>query len=216
MPDKKIKIIIFDFDGTLADSVSMICKMVNEMTQRDLNQKELRKISKKGFLKIAKKLDISIWRFPFFIIKIKSRLKQKVSAISPFPGIVKLLFSLNKFGYQIAIMTNNRADIVKSFLENNNLDFITWVSGTTFAFNKAKRLEKILKKKKIKPVEAIYVGDQAGDITAAKEAGIISLAVTWGFDSKDSLMRKCPDFIASEPNDILRYLKASSHQASKH
>ncbi len=208
MVKKPIEAVIFDFDGTLADSVGMICEMIDNLTESDFDKEELREISREGLVEISKKLNLPLWSLPFFIFKVKRNLKSKVSMIKPFPGISGLLQALKSEGCQLAIVTNNRTDIVKSFLKRNNLLLFSWISGTTFSFNKAKRMEKILSKKEIDPKKTIYIGDQVSDIIAARKAGMISLAVTWGFDSKDSLMRKCPDFIASDPDDIIKYIKS--------
>jgi len=52
----------------------------------------------------------------------------------------------------------------------------------------------------------MYVGDTSVDIQTAKNAGLISVAVTWGFRSKQSLLAENPDYIIDTPQELLNFV----------
>ena len=77
-------------------------------------------------------------------------------------------------------------------------------------------LLKCAEKMKIKPKNLVYVGDFYTDIIAAKRAGMKSIAVTWGFSTKERLLQEKPDFIAEQPKDIWKIVNELNNGAAKH
>ena len=56
----------------------------------------------------------------------------------------------------------------------------------------------------------LFVGDSIYDVMTGKNAGMVSLAAAWGYQSKEMLIEKEPDFVAHTPLDIIDYLKDRS------
>ena len=70
-------------------------------------------------------------------------------------------------------------------------------------FSKKYLLHKILKKYEMNKLETFYIGDEARDVEAANKNDINSVAVTWGYNSEDTILRYNPRYLARKPQDIL-------------
>lgn len=110
--------------------------------------------------------------------------------------------ALNKDGFTLGIVTSNSKTNVESFLETNGINFIDFVHGDVGIFGKARKLQAVIKNSGYTIDEVIYIGDEVRDIEAAKIIGIKVIAVTWGFNNKEALEKKSPDYIVSKPNQI--------------
>ncbi|BAY45113.1 phosphoglycolate phosphatase [Scytonema sp. HK-05] len=206
------KVIIFDFDGTIADTVDALVGIANGLAQKfgyiPITQEELALLRNLNSREIIKYSGISILKIPFLVKKVKSELKSKIKELKPISGIKEALVVLNNKGYRLGIITSNSQDNVTDFLKVNDLenlfDFV--YSGVTI-FGKTTIINNVLKQKQIKPQEVIYVGDETRDIEASKKANIKVIAVTWGFNSQEVLAKQNPDFLIHEPYELLEVIK---------
>jgi phosphoglycolate phosphatase len=70
-------------------------------------------------------------------------------------------------------------------------------------------LRAIQKTFSVRAEEMLYVGDEIRDIKASKKAGIAIAAVTWGFNSAESLKAEAPEHVVSEPPELLDLVPGS-------
>jgi phosphoglycolate phosphatase len=209
------KVIIFDFDGTIADTVDALVSIANGLAQKfgyiPITQEELALLRNLSSREIIKYSGISILKIPFLVKKVKSELKSKIKELKPISGIKEALVVLNNNGYKLGIITSNSQENVTDFLKVNDLDnlFDFVYSGVTI-FGKTTIINNVLKQKQIKPQEVIYVGDETRDIEASKKANIKVIAVTWGFNSQEVLAKQNPDFLIHEPYELLEVIKGLS------
>ncbi|MBW4504686.1 MAG: HAD-IA family hydrolase [Scytonema hyalinum WJT4-NPBG1] len=209
------KVIIFDFDGTIADTVDALVSIANGLAQKfgyiPITQEELALLRNLNSREIIKYSGISILKIPFLVKKVKSELKSKIKELKPISGIKETLLVLNNNGYRLGIITSNSQENVTDFLRVNDLDnlFDFVYSGVTI-FGKTTIINNVLKQKQIKPQEVIYVGDETRDIEASKKANIKVIAVTWGFNSQEVLAKQNPDFLIQEPYELLEVIKGLS------
>jgi phosphoglycolate phosphatase len=207
------KVIIFDFDGTIADTVDALVSIANRLALEfdyvQITQQELALLRNLTSREIIKYSGISIFKIPFLVKKVKGELKNKIHEFKPIPGIKEALIELKAHDYKLGIITSNSKDNVTEFLRINNLgtlfDFI--YSGVTI-FGKTTIINNVLRQKQLKPQQVIYVGDETRDIEASKKANIQVIAVTWGFNSPEVLAKQKPDFLIHKPGEILRVLNS--------
>lgn len=205
------RVIIFDFDGTIADSFSTLVTIANELALEfgypQVDQEEILRLSKLSSREIIQQSPVPFHKIPFVLRRIKKELNKNIADLQPFAGIVRALLSLKKEGYILGIITSNLEENVYQFLYNNNLqfcfDFI--YSGTTL-FGKHKIINKAIKKHSLQAKEIIYVGDETRDIEAAKKSKIKVIAVSWGFNSPSVLAKYKPDFIVTKPKELTQIL----------
>ncbi|BAY26119.1 phosphoglycolate phosphatase [Calothrix sp. NIES-2100] len=202
------KVIIFDFDGTIADTLDALVGIANRLALEfgyvQITPQELGLLRNLTSREIIRYSGISVLKIPFLVKKVKSELKNKIHEFKPIPGIKEALIELKEDGYKLGIITSNSKDNVTEFLQINDLaslfDFI--YSGVTI-FGKTTIINNVLRQKQLKPQQVIYVGDETRDIEASKKANIKVIAVTWGFNSPEVLARQKPDFLIHNPSELL-------------
>ncbi|MBH8574066.1 HAD-IA family hydrolase [Nostocaceae cyanobacterium CENA369] len=206
------KVIIFDFDGTIADTVDALVSIANRLAVEfgyvQITEEELALLRNLTSREIIKYSGISLFKIPFLLKKVKSELKNKIHEFKPIPGIQEALTELKNQDYRLGIITSNSKENVTGFLKSNELDnlFDFIYSGVTI-FGKTTIINNALRQKQLKPQAVIYVGDETRDIEASKKANIKVIAVTWGFNSPEVLAKQNPDFLIHQPSELLEVIK---------
>jgi phosphoglycolate phosphatase-like HAD superfamily hydrolase len=211
MNKEKFKLIIFDFDGTIADSFDICFDGVNELFEErgwkkvPKNQKEkAREFSAKDVLKYFK---VSNYQIAFIARKLFRIIERDFHKVKIFPELRKTLKALKKQDFKIVILTSNIKRNVEPFLEREEIkdlfDDYYYKSGI---FSKDRLINKLVKKYKVKKRETILIGDEIRDIKASKKSRIKMVAVTWGFNNKKALEKNNPDYLVEKPEDLLKIL----------
>ena len=206
------KVIIFDFDGTLADTIDILLSITNRLSAefgfKSATKEELAQLSNLNSWQILQYSGISIFKFPLLIRRLKAELHSEVRHIQLFPGIKEVLLELKKRGFQLGIITSNSRENVLGALEKNGLqDTFTFIySGSTFG--KHKVINKWLRIENIHTEKVVYVGDEIRDINAAKKTGIKVIAVGWGFNSQEALAAQNPDFLIERPQELIEIMNS--------
>ncbi len=203
---RKIKAVLFDFDGTIADSLALTHQILETNLKKELPKSEIKKFQKKSASDILKDLELSFFNGFYLLWKIKREINKKADQISLFPKVKNLLKILKKEGFLLGVLSNNKKKTIVDVLEKNNITQFDYISGNIFSFDKKRKLKKFLKKYKLKPEEVVYIGDQITDIVDAKKVNLNTIAVDWGFDAKELLIRENPDFLATSVEDIFIWL----------
>ncbi|MBE9201659.1 MULTISPECIES: HAD-IA family hydrolase [unclassified Nodularia (in: cyanobacteria)] len=206
------KVIIFDFDGTIADTVDALVTIANRLAVEfgyiQITPEELALLRTFTSREIIKYSGISLFKIPFLLKKVKGELKHKLPELKPIPGIQEALIELQHQGYKLGIITSNSQENVTAFLQNNALEYLFdfIYSGVTI-FGKTTIINNVLRQKELKTQGVIYVGDETRDIEASKKANIKVIAVTWGFNSPEALAKQKPDFLINQPSELLEVIK---------
>lgn len=198
--------LIFDFDGTIADSfrlnVDIFCKITGRPathTQRDIDR--LRQMQTR---EVLRELDISLWQIPFLLSKWRKVMTKRMNEIKPFPAIVPVLQKLQQQGHTLSIVSTNSSQNIELFLANCNLrQFFTDIYGNIGFFGKRRILKRILRDKQLTPTDCFYIGDETRDINAGNKVGMRTIAVTWGYTGDKALQTSRPYILVSAPNDLL-------------
>lgn len=199
-----MKTLIFDFDGTLADSFDLVVDIAHEVLKiprvSDERMQEFRHMS---VLKIAKELHISVAQGPRLLIKGRQMMHQRMSEVKTFPGLAEALAELHNAGYRLIVMSSNSEQNVRVFLRKNKLEkYFDEVYGGVGLLNKAAALRKIIKRNKYNFGDCYYVGDEARDVIASKKVGVKCVSVLWGYQSAKALEQQKPYAIATKPSDL--------------
>ncbi|MDO9535846.1 MAG: HAD-IA family hydrolase [Bacillota bacterium] len=201
------KAIIFDFDGTLADSSEVMMLALRRMAGRYdypvLGRKELEELKILPIKDRFKKMGLPIYKIPLLIREIKKTFVEEQDSLRPFPGVREMLLFLAERGFELYVLSTNTREVIGNFLKTNDMDVFVSINSSPGLFGKHRTMLKLLQKQGLSKEDVLYVGDELRDIEACKSAGIKVLAVTWGFDSPTMLENGNPNYIAHTPEEIL-------------
>ncbi|MBF0225895.1 MAG: HAD-IIIA family hydrolase [Desulfobacterales bacterium] len=202
------KILVFDFDGTIADTIDFYSDVINKLAYefnfKKIKPDEIQILKNKTSLQLIKYLNVPIVKLPIIMTKAHQYLNENIDEIKPVKGVAEVLKMLHESGVRIGILTSNSFENVKAFLKQHNIDFFDFISSSSKILGKRKKLNSLVKKLNVSKESIIYIGDETRDIEAAKKAGIKNVAVTWGYNSKKLLLEYEPDFLIENPLDILK------------
>jgi HAD superfamily hydrolase (TIGR01509 family) len=210
MPDKKAKIILFDFDGTLADTLPLAFRIFNQLmvekNRLPIPDDHLELWRSKGARKFLADIGLPIWRAPYYLRRVQREMKPEMAKVLAFPGMEGLLHSLRGQGYKLGLITTNTKENVQNFFTTHGFPQFDFYYSRSAIFGKARILKGLCKKYGIRPSEAIYVGDEVRDIEAAHAVGMPMVAVTWGYNNKVALEALSPRHLISNPDELAKIL----------
>lgn len=206
--------VIFDFDGTLADTFPLIVDVSYKLAPgaKRLPSKKIDSLRELPLMTAMRRLGISYWYMPLLILFVRRRMTPRMSEVPPCEGVVPMLQALQDAGHRLYVLTSNYKQNVKTFLKHHNMErFFGEVSTIYYASTRAKTraLKKMLKRDMLDPSESYYVGNEALDIEAAEKAGIKGIATTWGGFNQEALKKAQPFVILDKPADLLEALPAA-------
>ena len=205
--------LIFDFDGTIADTLLATLQIYNGLAAdngfRHVEKEELDQLRDMDTRSVLDHLNIPKRRVPLLLVKGRRILKNEISSIPLIDGIADALPKLREQAECFGILTSNATENVETFLEIHGLrDLFTFISSTSTLSGKSKHLRSIARTFSMNPSQMLYIGDEIRDIRASRKAGIDVAAVTWGFNSRDSLAAEAPDHLVDSPSELLAIVGA--------
>ncbi|MGC9525771.1 MAG: HAD-IA family hydrolase [Limnospira sp.] len=207
MRDRTPITIIFDFDGTLADTLDVIVTITNDLAEEfgypAVEYDDVTELQNMSSWDIIRRSGVSIFKIPKLLRRVREELRDNLSAIALFPGVLRAILDLKYEGYKLYIITSNSKENVELVLKQEGvLEQFDGICSESSLFGKHHIINRLIEREKIDKRYAIYMGDETRDIDAAKKAKVNSVAVTWGFNSVDSLVKHHPDRIIDSPDDI--------------
>ena len=203
--------LLFDFDGTLADSIHLGLRIANSIAPdfgiKPFTEEQFQLLRTKSIPKALKELKIPLYKLPLAIPHALSEYRHLIHELEPFAGIPEVLKNLHEAGHRLSLLSSNTKENVNHFLAQHQLQYFDWVEGTSGILNKYNSLKRQIKKHALDKSRVIYIGDEIRDIDAAKKIGISVIAVTWGFHTAELLKSHQPDFIVNRPEEILEVLE---------
>jgi len=208
-----IKTVIFDFDGTIANTLPYTFRNLFELLKEEKvninEQKMIKDVRSKNFQELMKEWKISWVRLPFILGKIKQIQKDlfnEIEKIKFFPGIKKLLVELKRKNYILAILSSNLDNNIIKFLKLNNLDYFDYIHCGSEILGKSVAISNFIKENGWKKEESIYVGDELRDLEACQKSGVKMIGVSWGLNTTEILKKRGADFIVKKPSEILKII----------
>lgn len=210
MPEPRYRLVIFDFDGTLADSGDWFLSVADHLAERFKFRKvapdEIDTLRGRTTSEVIRHLGIPRWKLPAIGRYLHRLLGEQTDRIALFDGVTALLQQLAAHGVRIALVTSNAEDNARAILGPANAALIERFECGASLFGKAPRYRRVLRKSKVALDQVISIGDETRDIVAAKKVGICSGAVLWGYANRDGLARLEPDIFFETPEQVLRLL----------
>lgn len=203
--------IVFDFDGTIANSITIGLKVVNSIIaglgMDEITENNFEIIRGKPYYDIIKMINIPIWQIPKLLLQLRDKMKENLHDVHPYRYMPYVLTELQKEGYRLFVLTSNSRDIVEDFMRAHAIEVFEDIYSEKNIFGKAAAITQLLKLQGIQKNDVVYIGDEVRDIEASKKAGIPVISVTWGFNSEDILKSHSPSAIAHEPKELLSIVR---------
>ncbi len=211
------KLAIFDFDGTLADSVAWAATVLNELAVRYgfrvVAKEELRMLRGKDNRAIVRHLGVPFWKMPFIANHGRKLASRDAARIPLYPGSGALLRSLAEHGVELAIVSSNDESNIRRILGPENAGLVRYYECGASIFGKASKFRRVLKRSGVKPEDAIAIGDETRDIEAARGERLATGAVTWGYATAELLESFRPTWMFAEMGDIVAACTGVEQQA---
>lgn len=204
---------VFDFDGTIADSLAEVVEVYNRIA-RDMGIPTVSaadgpRLRKMKPLEALRAYDIPVWKVPAITQAVRAGLRARIDAVQPFEGVHAAVQQLRAAGIRCFILSSNSSDNIRQFLARHGMQEFELLSGGSSLFGKGPQLRKLIRHANLPDSEVFYVGDEVRDIVAAAEAGVRSVAVTWGYSDREALVAQRPDFLVDTPDELVRVLMQS-------
>ncbi len=200
------RLVIFDFDGTLANSFPWFCDVLNDVARRhrfrQVQSAEREELRDLGAREILKALNVPLWNVPR--IARDMRAMKQTADIPLFDGVAAALGDLKSRGIALAMVSSDSEAGIRRTLGHETAGLFEGYFCGAALFGKARKLRRAIGAAGVSPADAVYVGDEIRDAQAARDAGMKFAAVTWGYSSRRALLSCAPDIVLDEVVDIVR------------
>ena len=219
------KLLIFDLDGTLVDSVpdlaNAINKMLTALERTTFSEQDIRSWVGNGAQalveraliagndhssKMASTPSVELVSKALNLFLINYREFVCVDSVL-YSNVLETLQTLKSQGYRLAIITNKPIEFVAPILTTLGLNdlFEQVLGGDSLTAKKPDPLPllHLSEQLDIEPKYCLMVGDSKNDILAAQRAGIQSVGLTYGYNYDENIASYNPDFVADEFKQLL-------------
>lgn len=207
------RLVVFDFDGTLADSVMSAVQIFQEIGP-GLGLKPMADLNAARYMptrKVLKAVGATFWKMPKLIRAFQAKAAEHAPHLKLHPGVADALTALHATGTRMGILSSNQEANIRTCLAANGVEHLFgFVVGQPQLFGKARAIRKIRKREKVDRAEFVYVGDESRDLDAAKKAGVSVAAVSWGFHAPELLASMNPTYMLAHPAELLRLVSQAA------
>jgi len=194
---EKIDKIIFDFDGTVADTFQLNVGLIKEM-RPDTSKKEIELFRNNGVAVLQKELNLSLKEVLKLLGLLAKKQTQIINKAKIFPGIKNIFDELRKRDIKIIILSSNTTENIEKWLVHQKIKVDKIITNNNI-FGKDKLLRKMGR-------QFVYVGDEVRDVEACKKAGVKMISVTWGFNTKEALKKAGADYLVDNRTELRKLL----------
>lgn len=208
-----MKAIIFDFDGTVANTRAILLRLNKEIAaeagREPFTEQEIAAVREMTYVQGMKYFKLPVRSIPKVGRMIMKSIKNHIDSLKPNKGIKTVLNELSKLdGLMIGLVSTNTRSNIYKFLDNHDLkDKFNFIATGVSVFGKQKKLKQVLKKYKLDAADCIYVGDEIRDIEATRKVPIRIIVVPWGFNTEKALKKNKPDWFIENASDITTIVK---------
>jgi phosphoglycolate phosphatase len=202
-----MKLLLFDFDGVLVDSLDVYEKTVTDCLSvigqpLARGRAEFLELFEDNFYKSLADKGVNMDRFMTASVDILS--KVNYAQMKPFDAVRPVLRELKKNHPMIVISSNDTPTIKEALRLYDFEGIFDDVLGSDFMLSKKEKILYVIKKYSVGLEDIYYIGDTTGDIKEGKQAGVQTVGVTWGWHSKVLMASARPDYLFDKPEDLLQ------------
>lgn len=200
--------LIFDFDGTIADTLDAIVRITNRIAPEygysPTTPEKLRYYQSLSTQEMLKQSEIPLFRLPFLLRRVRREMGTELETVPIASELAPTLRELVERGHHLTIMSSNSRNNIEKFLIRYELrDVFDSIQAGVGLLSKGRVLKRIVQRGSLDFSQVIYVGDETRDVDASHQIGILVAAVTWGFSSREALAKQKPGFLIDHPRQLI-------------
>jgi phosphoglycolate phosphatase len=202
-----MKLLLFDFDGVLVDSLDVYERTVTDCLQQighplTRGREEFLELFDGNFYEslVAKGVDLG----KFMAVSVDILSKVNYAEMKPFDAMRPVLHELKKSHPMIVISSNDTPTIREALRLYNFNGIFQEILGSDFMLSKKDKILYAAKKYNTTLHDIYYIGDTTGDIKEGRQAGIKTVGVTWGWHNKEKMAASNPDYLFDDPQELLK------------
>lgn len=202
--------IIFDFDGTLADTFPAVIEVFEDVTRqpRPLTKAEIQQFKHLSGPELLEVFRVPKWKVPYLFFRGRRMLRAHMNDVKPHAGMAEVIRELHGMGIPLYIVSSNSSENISTYLKKYGLsEYFDAIYGSASPFAKARKLLKLIGRENLDIENSWCVGDETRDVIAAHTIGVHIASVSWGYNSRESIEAKKPDVIVDTANELLQVLK---------
>jgi phosphoglycolate phosphatase len=201
--------IIFDFDGVIVDSYDIfkeafVAACFENGYHQISTKEEFLNLFDGNLYESMEHTGIPAAAIEQILKKFKEDAHLNHNNIKLFNGTREMLTKLAE-NDKIFVVSSNLTSIVEDMLRFHKIVYFEDVLGSDKGTSKVKKIESI--KAKLPGYDFLYVGDTKGDMIEGRLGGAKTVAVTWGWHSRERLLEGKPDFFINSPDELVDLVK---------
>ena len=208
----RYRLVIFDFDGTLADTLPWVLGAMDDVADRfkfrRVREGELDELRHCHAREVMRRLGIPRWKLPMIARYVRDRMAEDIDQIQMFPGAGEMIDQLADAGIKMAVVSANGEATIRRVL-GARAQRITAVSAGVSLFGKRGKLVRMSRMAEVEAARTLVIGDEIRDLNAARSARMAFGAVAWGLTRPDALTVGDPDAVFHQMADIPKLLLAA-------
>jgi phosphoglycolate phosphatase len=203
----------FDFDGVILDSFDHNIALMNRAAQavglpKLFSRKRVESCSTMTWEFVAQQCGVPEEVLDAFLKELVELLLNVVPETTLFAGISSVLKTAATLG-RVVIVTSNHESLVRDVLVANGLEsVIEHIYGAETSPCKTEKLRLAAERFSMPLEHVVKIGDCVSDIEHAHEAGVRSIAVSWGFHTPAQLAASNPDALMHSPQELETWLRS--------
>ena len=202
----RYKLLVFDFDGTLADSFPFFLEQFDTLADahgfRRIDRRELDTLRGLEPRQLMKHVGLPMWKMPRVGLHFMSLMAQNIGRIGLFDGIGPVLRQLSQQGVKLAVVTSNSQENVQAVLGPDTASLIAYYECGASLFGKRSKLRRLLAESGVARRDVLCIGDEVRDIVAAHGEKLDFAAVAWGYNRLETLLAHSPEIVFSKVEEI--------------
>ena len=203
------KLIIFDFDGTLADTLPVFVDVFDQAADKygfqrmDRSRTQaLRQLDARQMMALHQ---IPLWKVPAIATFMRSAMGRSLADIRLFDGMADVLRALKAQGVILTVVSSNSRSNVVNVLGPELAALFSHLECGASLFGKLPKIRKVLAATGVAREHTMLIGDEIRDAKVSAEAGIAFGAVAWGFNTVEALMAENPSRVFRAAGDLLQH-----------
>jgi phosphoglycolate phosphatase len=208
-------LLIFDFDGTLADSFPFFLEVFDTLADRHrfrrLDRSKVDELRGCELPQLMRLIGMPRWKLLAVAMEFRALMEQNIARIGLFDGVRELLRAEAGRGTRLAIVTSNSLTNVRAVLGPDARLFTHFECGAAL-LGKRRRLRHVVQASGVSRERVLCVGDETRDLLAAHAEGLDFAAVGWGYAKPEALLARAPQLMFGSVAEMAALL-ADRHAA---